>query len=84
MLTFLALTYLLLAIGSWNQKQPWVVPSANQNKSNKTAFFFSVNSAGGAFGIMTGLIAFYIVVGMLMDDEPTALFRLPMGVLSDK
>ena len=32
---------------------------------------------------MTGLIAFYIVIAMLLDAEPSALFRLPMGILSE-
>ncbi|KAF7775627.1 hypothetical protein Agabi119p4_4020 [Agaricus bisporus var. burnettii] len=43
----------------------------------------SVNKAGGAFGIMTGLIAFYVGVAMLMAAEPTALFHLPLGVWSE-
>jgi succinate-acetate transporter protein len=42
-----------------------------------------VNRAGGAFGVMTGLIAFYIGVAMLMAAEPTALFQLPLGIWSE-
>lgn len=62
-------------------------PLSTQKKTSKADdkpfLLFSVNSAGGAFGIMTGLIAFYIVIAMLLDAEPSAIFRLPMGILSE-
>jgi len=42
----------------------------------------SVNKAGGGVGIITGLVAFYIGVAELMAAERTAVFRLPLGILS--
>ncbi|KXN84943.1 Ammonia transport outward protein 2 [Leucoagaricus sp. SymC.cos] len=44
----------------------------------------SVNRAGGAFGVMTGLVAFYIGVSMMLAAEKTAIIRLPLGVLSEE
>ncbi|KAJ3570643.1 hypothetical protein NP233_g4260 [Leucocoprinus birnbaumii] len=43
----------------------------------------SVNKAGGVFGVITGLIAFYIGVAMMLLEERTAIVRLPLGVLSE-
>jgi len=43
----------------------------------------NVTKAGGAIGIITGLIAYYIGVAELMNAEKSALFRLPLGILSD-
>ncbi|KIK66691.1 hypothetical protein GYMLUDRAFT_55397 [Collybiopsis luxurians FD-317 M1] len=40
-----------------------------------------VLTAGGAFGICTGLIAFYIGVSELLRAEPRAVARLPLGIL---
>lgn len=40
-----------------------------------------VQKAGGIFGIMTGLIAFYIGVSELLRAEPRAVARLPLGIL---
>ncbi|KAJ3823170.1 FUN34 transmembrane protein [Lentinula raphanica] len=40
-----------------------------------------VQKAGGVFGIITGLIAFYIGVSELLRAEPRAVARLPLGLL---
>ncbi|KAJ4477451.1 FUN34 transmembrane protein [Lentinula aciculospora] len=40
-----------------------------------------VQKTGGIFGIMTGLIAFYIGVSELLGAEPRAVARLPQGLL---
>ncbi|KAF5376192.1 hypothetical protein D9757_009304 [Collybiopsis confluens] len=40
-----------------------------------------VLKAGGVFGIITGLIAFYIAVSELLRAEDRAVVRLPLGVL---
>jgi uncharacterized protein len=40
-----------------------------------------VQKAGGIFGIITGLIAFYIGTSDLLKAEPRAVARLPLGVL---
>ncbi|KAF5358594.1 hypothetical protein D9758_007730 [Tetrapyrgos nigripes] len=39
----------------------------------------AVQKAGGVFGIMTGLVAFYIGVGELLAAESTAIIRVPLG-----
>lgn len=44
----------------------------------------SVNKAGGVWGIITGLIAFYIGIANLLAEEKTAIVRLPLGVLSEE
>jgi len=40
-----------------------------------------VQTAGGVFGIITGVIAFYIGVSELLRAEARAVARLPLGVL---
>ncbi|KAJ4467194.1 FUN34 transmembrane protein [Lentinula edodes] len=40
-----------------------------------------VQKAGGVFGIVTGLVAFYIGVSELLVAEPRAVARLPQGLL---
>jgi hypothetical protein len=40
----------------------------------------SVNKAGGVFGIIVGLIAWYIGVSFMMAAEKTAIFNLPLGI----
>jgi len=41
----------------------------------------AVQKAGGAFGIMTGIVAFYIGASELLHAEPQAIARLPQGLL---
>ncbi|KAF9445831.1 FUN34 transmembrane protein [Macrolepiota fuliginosa MF-IS2] len=43
----------------------------------------SVNKAGGVFGVITGLVAFYIGVAQMLAAERTAIIHLPLGVLSE-
>jgi len=43
----------------------------------------SVNKAGGVWGIITGLIAFYIGVAAMLAEERTAIVKLPLGILSE-
>jgi len=40
-----------------------------------------LQTAGGAFGIVTGLVAFYIGASELLNAEPRAVARLPQGLL---
>jgi len=42
-----------------------------------------VNKAGGVWGIITGLIAFYIGVAGMLAEERTAIVKLPLGILSE-
>lgn len=35
----------------------------------------------GAFGIVTGIVAFYIGTSELLNAEPRAVARLPQGLL---
>ncbi|TFK33288.1 FUN34 transmembrane protein [Crucibulum laeve] len=42
----------------------------------------SVTKAGGAFGIITALIAYYIGVSEMLAAEKSAFMRMPLGVLS--
>ncbi|KAF9463689.1 GPR1/FUN34/yaaH family-domain-containing protein [Collybia nuda] len=41
-----------------------------------------VTRAGGGFGIIAGLIAYYIAVSEMLAAEKSAFIRLPLGVLS--
>ncbi|KAH0589407.1 hypothetical protein H2248_005164 [Termitomyces sp. 'cryptogamus'] len=41
-----------------------------------------LTKAGGVFGIMTGLIAFYIAESELLASEARAIVRLPLGELA--
>jgi succinate-acetate transporter protein len=43
--------------------------------------FCSVHTAGGAFGIVTALVAFYIGLSILLANEEKAICKLPLGVL---
>jgi succinate-acetate transporter protein len=41
---------------------------------------YRVTKAGGVFGIITALIAYYIGVSEMLAAERRALVRLPLGV----
>ena len=43
----------------------------------------SVVKGGAAFGVITGLVAWYIGVAMMMAAESRPIFRLPLGILSE-
>jgi len=43
-----------------------------------------VTKAGGVFGIITGLVAYYIGVSELLAAEESAFMRVPLGLLSSR
>ncbi|KAJ3526569.1 hypothetical protein NMY22_g10112 [Coprinellus aureogranulatus] len=64
---FLAVTFLLLAIGD-------LLPRP------QVCTFIPVTRAGGALGVVTAFIAYYIGLSELLAAEEQAVFQLPLGV----
>jgi succinate-acetate transporter protein len=56
----------------------WVVHPRIRLSTNTARY--RVTKAGGVFGIITALIAYYIGVSEMLAAERRALVRLPLGV----
>lgn len=44
-----------------------------------TAHAITLDKAGGAFGIITALVAFYVGTAQMLADTRTSYFVLPLG-----
>lgn len=83
LLSSLSIALLLLAIAEFSGKAMCVSACFVDFSRHLDAFFFPgirVTKAGGVFGIITGLIAYYIGVSELLAGEERAIMRVPLGV----
>ncbi|KAF8825373.1 hypothetical protein HHX47_DHR7000359 [Lentinula edodes] len=81
LLSCLSVALLLLAIAEWNGMEQCVLNCAPLYRYLHFFKICRVQKAGGVFGIVTGLVAFYIGVSELLVAEPRAVARLPQGLL---
>jgi succinate-acetate transporter protein len=80
MFSFLALTFLLLAVGEFTASLSFVrFPHILLITS--TQYINSVTKAGGIFGALTAFIAYYIGLSELLSSEDMAIIHLPLGII---
>jgi uncharacterized protein len=79
---FLAITFLLLAIGEFSGKVrvPPIPDYSYESMIFKLVEQVNVTKAGGGFGIVTAMIAYYCGVSELLVREES-YFTLPLGVI---
>ena len=81
---FLAITFLLLAIGEFSGKvrppSPPIPDYSYESMIFKLVEQVNVTKAGGGFGIVTAMIAYYCGVSELLVREES-YFTLPLGVI---
>ena len=80
MFSFLALTFLLLAVGEFTASLSFVrVPHILFIAG--TQYINSVTKAGGIFGASTAFMAYYIGLSELLSSEDMAIIHLPLGII---
>ena len=85
MFSFLALTFLLLAVGEFTASLSFVrFPASHLLLIIDTQYINSATKAGGIFGALTAFIAYYIGLSELLSSEDIAIIHLPLGIISKR
>ncbi|KAF8642459.1 hypothetical protein AX16_009460 [Volvariella volvacea WC 439] len=84
LITWMLVTFFLLGRGihrkcEVNDSAP---PHLHYSEINANLAVFSVQRAGGGFGVVTALVAYYIGLSELLASEEMAVVRLPLGAFS--
>lgn len=84
LLSVLAVAFALLAAAEFTgsaMSVPFPPSSLSQILTIISQFFYRAQKGGGAVGIVTAMIAYYIGLSEMLEAEARPIGRLPRGVL---